>query len=159
MRLERTALRAARAVYGTIVALAVIVVLDDGQTEADELIVAVLGATIAASLAETYADYLATVIRQRRHMSFAEVRRAATDSALGTLAALLTLVPFLVVELGWIETQTAFDLATWIGLALIGGYSLFANRVAGLPWRRAAITTASMLAVGLVLIAIKSFTH
>jgi hypothetical protein len=157
--LERIAVRAARAVYGTIIALAVIVVLDDGHTEADEVIVAVLGATIAASMAETYADYLAAVIRQRRHMSFAEIRQAAADSALGTLAALLTLVPFLLVELGWIETQTAFDIAPWIGLALIGGYSLFANRVAGLPLHRAALTTASMLAIGLVLIAIKSLAH
>ncbi|MFL5870788.1 MAG: hypothetical protein ACJ75R_06880 [Solirubrobacterales bacterium] len=159
MRLDRIALRAARAVYGTIVALAVIVVLDDGQTEADEVIVAVLGATIAASLAETYADYLAAVIRSRRHMSGDELRRAGTDSALGTLAALLTLAPFLAVEVGWIETQTAFDLAPWIGLALIGAYSLFANRMAGLPVSRAALATASMLAIGFALIAIKSLTH
>jgi hypothetical protein len=157
--LDRIAVRAARAVYGTIIALAVIVVLDDGQTEADEAIVAVLGATIAASMAETYADYLAAVIRQRRHMSFAEIRQAATDSALGTLAALVTLLPFVLVELGWIETQTAFDIAPWVGLALIGGYSLFANRVAGLPTRRSVLITASMLAIGLVLIVLKSLAH
>jgi hypothetical protein len=157
--LERIAVRAARAVYGTIIALAVIAVLDDGQTEADQVIVAVLAATIAASLAETYADYLAEVIRRRRHMSFAEIRLAAADSALGTVAALLTVVPFILVELGWIETQTAFDLAPWIGIALIGGYSLFANRVAGLPTRRSLLITASLLVIALVLIAVKSATH
>jgi hypothetical protein len=159
VRLERIAVRAARAVYGTIIALAVIVVLDDGHTEADEVIAAVLGATIAASLAETYADYLATVIRQRRHLTRDELRQAATDSALGTLAALITLVPFLLVEVGWIETQTAFDVSPWIGIALIGGYSLFANRVAGMPTRRSLLITASMLVIGLVLIAIKSLAH
>lgn len=157
--MDRIAVRAARAVYGTIIALAVIVVLDDGSTEADEVIAAVLGATIAASMAETYADYLGAVIRQRRHLSREELRQAATDSALGTLAALLTLLPFVAVELGWIETQTAFDIAPWIGLALIGGYSLFANRIAGLPMSRAALITASMIAIGLVLIALKSLTH
>jgi drug/metabolite transporter (DMT)-like permease len=156
---DRIAVRAARAVYGTIIALAVIVVLDDGSAEADEVIAAVLGATIAASMAETYADYLGAVIRQRRHLSREELRQAATDSALGTLAALLTLLPFVAVELGWIETQTAFDIAPWIGLALIGGYSLFANRIAGLPMSRAALITASMIAIGLVLIALKSLTH
>jgi hypothetical protein len=159
VNLERIAVRAARAVYGTIIAVAVIVVLDDGHTEADEAIIAVLGATIAASLAETYADYLATVIRQRRHLARPELVQAATDSALGTLAALLTLAPFILVELGWIETQTAFDLAPWIGLALIGGYSLFANRIAGLPTRRSMLITASMLAIGLILIALKSLAH
>jgi hypothetical protein len=156
---ERTALRAARAVYGTIVALPVINALDDGSTAADELIVAVLGAAVAASLAETYADYLATVIRQRRHLSGAEIRQAATDSALGTLAALFTLVPFVLVELGWIEMQTAFDVAPWVGLGLIAGYSLFANRLAGLPTGRGLLTTAAMIAIGLTLIAIKSLTH
>jgi hypothetical protein len=159
VRLERTAIRAARAVYGTIVALAVIVVLDDGQTEADEVIVAVLGATIAASMAETYADYLAAVIRQRRHLTRDELRQAATDSALGTLAALLTLLPFVAVELGLIETQTAFDLASWIGLGLIGAYSLLANRIAGIPLSRGVLTTSVMIGVGLVLIALKSLTH
>jgi urea transporter len=159
VQLERVALRAARAVYGTIIALAVIAVLDDGHTEADEAIVAVLGATIAASLAETYADYLAAVIRTRRHMSFAEIRQTATDSALGTAAALLTLVPFILVEFGWIETQTAFDIAPWIGIALIGGYSLLANRIAGLPTRRSVPIAASMIVIGLVLIAIKSLAH
>jgi hypothetical protein len=151
--------RAARAVYGTIIALAVINVLDDGSTDADEVIVAVLGAAIAASMAETYADYLAAVIRRRRHMNRHEIRLAATDSALGTLAALLTLVPFLLAELGWIETRTAFDLAPWIGLALLGGYSLFANRVAGLRTTRALLLTAALIGVGLTLIAVKSFTH
>jgi uncharacterized membrane protein len=159
VRLDRIAVRAARAVYGTIIALAVIVVLDDGQTEADEVIAAVLAATIAASLAETYADYLATVIRQRRHLTRDELLQAGTDSALGTLAALITLVPFLLVELGWIETQTAFDLAPWLGIALIGGYSLFANRIAGMSTRRSVLITASMLVIGLVLIAIKSLAH
>jgi hypothetical protein len=159
MRLERTAVRGARAVYGTIIALAIIVLLDDGSAEADEVIAAVLGATIAASLAETYADYLAAEIRRQRLMTRDELREAAVDSALGTAAALLTLLPFIAVELGIIETQTAFDVAPWIGLALIGGYSLFANRVAGMPMSRAALITASMIAIGLVLIAIKSLTH
>jgi hypothetical protein len=155
----RTAVRAARAVYGSIIALAVIVVLDDGTTEADEAIIAVLGATIGAMLAETYADYIADVIRRGRHLHFAEARQALTDSVLGMLAAWITLLPFIAVEAGLIEVSTAFSLAAWFGLGVIGLYTLVANHRARIPWRTSIWATGLMLALGLALIAIKSATH
>jgi hypothetical protein len=155
----RLAVRAARAVYGSIIALAVIVVLDDGHTEADEVIIAVVAATIGAMLAETYADYIADVIRRGRHLHFSEARQAFTDSALGMLAAWVTLVPFLAVELGAIEVSAAFSLATWFGLGVIGLYTLVANHRAGIPRSTSFWVTGLMLSVGLVLMAIKSATH
>jgi hypothetical protein len=155
----RTAVRAARAVYGSIIALAVIVVLDDGQTEADEVVVAVIGATVGAMLAETYADYIADVIRRGRHLHLAEARQAFTDSVLGMLAAWITLVPFIAVELGAIEVSTAFTLATWLGIGVIGLYTLVANHRAGIPLKTSVWAAGLMLSIGLALIAIKSATH
>jgi hypothetical protein len=159
MAVGRTALRAARAVYGAIIALAVIVVLDDGQTEADEVIIAVVGATIGAMLAETYSDYIADVIRRGRHLHPREARQAFTDSVLGMLAAWVTLLPFVAVELGLIGASTAFDLATWFGLAVIGVYTMLANQRAGIPRGTSLWATGLMIAVGLGLIAFKSATH
>jgi hypothetical protein len=155
----RIAVRAARAVYGSIIALAVIVVLDDGHSEADEVIIAVIGATVGAMLAETYADYIADVIRRGRHLHLREARQAFTDSVLGMLAAWLTLLPFVAVEVGVIETSTAFSLATWFGLGVIGLYTLVANHRAGIPFGTSLWVTGLMLALGLALIAVKSTTH
>jgi hypothetical protein len=156
---ERIAQRAARAVYGSIVALAVIVVLDKANAEADEVIAAVIGSVIAATLAEQYAEYIGHVIRERRHLTGAELRQQAWDGAAGALAALVPLIPFVLVEADVIEVRTAYDIAPWLGLGVIGGYSLLANREAGVSGARNIVVTGMALAVGASLILIKAVTH
>ena len=159
MRNERIAQRAARAVYGSIVALAVIVYLEAAKSEADEVIAAVIGSVVAATLAEQYAEYIAHVIRERRHLERAEIVQQVGDGAAGMLASLVTLVPFLLVELDVIELPTAYDIAPWLGLGVIGGYALLANREAGLSGARNIVITGIALGVGVTLIVIKSVTH
>lgn len=159
VHLERTAQRAARAVYGSIIALAVIVVLDEAAAEADEVLAAAVGSVIAAMLAEGYAEYIAGVIREGRHPSRTEARETTADIVAGTLAALVPLVPFLLVELGAIELATAYDIAPWLGIGVIGGYALLANRIAGLSRTQSVLFTAAALAIGLALIVIKTLTH
>jgi hypothetical protein len=156
---ERVAQRAARAVYGSIVALAVILVLDEANSEADEVIAAVVGSVIAATLAEQYAEYIGQVIREGRHLSRAELGLSFRDGAAGMLAALASLIPFVLVELGAIELPTAYDIAPWLGLGVIGAYSLLANRVAGLSRVPNVALTLAALAVGAALIVIKTITH
>lgn len=159
VRVERTAQRAARAVYGSIIALAVIVALEQADAPAREVIAAVAGSVVAAMLAEGYAEYIAAVIRERRHPSRSEIRDTAADVVAGTLAALVAMVPFILAALGAIELETAYDIAPWLGLGVIGGYALLANRIAGLSRTHSAIVTAVAIAIGLALIAIKTLTH
>ena len=159
MHSERTAERAARAVYGTIIALAVVATLEGSSAPAGEVIAAVVGAVIAAQLAELYAQYLASVIRERSHARTGELRRAAVDSALGTLAAFVTVVPFVLAAAGAIDLDTAFNVAFWAGLGLLGAYTLLANRLAGLSGLRNAVACTAVLAIGLALIALKALVH
>jgi hypothetical protein len=159
VRNERIAQRAARAVYGSIVALAVILVLEEASSEADEVIAAVIGSVIAATLAEQYAEYIGHVIRERRHLTGAEISQQVKDAAAGTVAAMAALFPFLLVEVDVIELPTAYDIAPWLGLGVIGGYSLLANREAGISRARNIVVTGLALAVGASLIAIKAITH
>ncbi len=159
VHVERTAQRAARAVYGSIIALAVIVVLDEAAADAGAVIAAAIGSVIAAMLAEGYAEYIAGVIRERRHPNRTEIRQTAADIAAGTLAALVPLIPFVLVEFGLIELQTAYDIAPWLGIGVIGGYALLANRLAGLSHAHSALVTVAALAIGLALILIKTLTH
>ena len=77
--LHRTAERAARAVYGTIIALADDRDAQGGSAGAGEIIVAVVGGVVAAQLAELYAGYLADVIREQRHPTRARDARCAGD--------------------------------------------------------------------------------
>jgi hypothetical protein len=159
VRLERTAQRAARAVYGSIIALAVIVVLEEAGADAGEVLAAVIGSVVGAMLAEGYAEYIAAVIRERRHPGRTEVLDTAADVGVGTLAALVALVPFVLAALSVIELDTAYEIAPWLGLGVIGGYALFANRAAGLSRAQTVVFTAIALALGLALIAIKTVSH
>jgi hypothetical protein len=159
MHHERTAQRAARAVYGSIIALAVIVVLDEGGAEADEVLAATFGSVVAAMLAEGYAEYLAQVIRGHRHPTRAENARMAADITAGTIAALIPLVPFLMVQVDLIELPTAYDIALWFGVGVIGAWTFLANRLSGLGAKQTVLFTAVGILVGLSLIAIKAVTH
>ena len=159
MRSDRRAQRAARAVYGSIIALAVIIVSEEADAAAGEVIAAVIGSVVAAMLAEGYAEYIAAVIRERRHPSATEVRREAVDVGAGTVAALVSLVPFVLAAAGAIELEAAYDVAPWIGVGVIAGYALLANRLAGLTSLQSAGVTAVALAIGLSLILIKALTH
>jgi hypothetical protein len=99
------------------------------------------------------------VIRERRHLSRPEVLEAARDAAAGTLAAMAALIPFVLVELNAIELRTAYDIAPWLGLGVIGGYALLANRLAGLSRAHNVAVTLVALVIGFSLIAIKTLTH
>ncbi len=158
---HRAAERAARAVYFTIVALAVIVALEEAGEDVPpgEIIASTVGATILTALAELYARYIGEAIRSQRLPSRAELRASAADSAVGTLAALVTVIPFVFAAAGAIGDQTAYDMASWLGLGVLGGYTLFANRAAGLTGWRGLLVAGGVVALGLALIGLKSLVH
>ena len=96
------------------------------------MVAASIGAVVAAMLAEGYAEYIAQVIRQRRHPTRTELVHNLQDIGAGALAAMIPVAPFVLVELGLIELQTAYDVAPWLGVAVIGAFALLANRLARL---------------------------
>ena len=159
MRIERTAERAARAVYGSIIALAVILTLQRADAGAGEVIPAVIGSVVAASLAELYAEYIALTIRDGHHPDRGRLGQELSDVVAGTIAAMLSLVPFFLEAAGVIELETAYDIAPWLGIGVIAAYTILANRLAGLSRMRAIAVTAAVVTIGLSLIVIKALTH
>jgi hypothetical protein len=159
MHAERTAQRAARAVYAAIIALAVVVVLEETNASAIEVVASAIGAVVAAMLAEGYAEYIAQVIRAHRHPDRREFLDASFDIAAGGLAGLVPVVPFVLAALDAIELETAYDIAPWLGLSVIGGYTLLANVRAGLGRTQTVVLTVGGVLIGLSLIALKAATH
>jgi hypothetical protein len=160
MRRHRVAERASRAVYLTIVALAIIVALEEaGEDVAPKVVVAsTVGATIITALADIYARYIAEAIRNQR-LASQELRAAAIDTAAGTLAALVPVTPFVLAATGAMDDETAYDVATWLGLGVLAGYTLFANRAAGLTGLRGLLTAGAVVLLGFTLIALKALVH
>jgi hypothetical protein len=159
MHFHPTAERAARAVYGTIIALAVLVAFDGAEADAGEIVAAMAGAVIAAQLAEMYAEYIADVIRAERGLERHEMRRRLDAVAAGTVVALIPAIPFVLADAGAISLDTAYDTAPWLGLATVAAFTLLANRLAGLSGLRNAATLAAVLAIGGGLIALKALMH
>jgi hypothetical protein len=157
---HRVAARASRAVYLTIVALAIIVALEEAGTDvsAGEVVASTVGATIITALADLYASYIAVVIRSEG-VAPGVMRAAAIDMAAGALAALVLVVPFVLAAAGTIGEETAYDVASWLGLGVLAGYTLFANRAAGLTGMRGLLTAGAVVLLGLTLIALKALVH
>jgi hypothetical protein len=157
---HRTAERASRAVYFTIVALAIIVALEEAgeDVSATEVVASTVGATIITALADLYARYIAEAIRQEGFSSEG-FRAAAIDTAAGLLAAIVPVVPFVVAAAGAISEQSAYDVAAWLGLGVLAAYTLFANRAAGLRGLRGLIAASAVVLLGFVLIALKALVH
>ncbi len=159
MNRERIAERAARAVYGTIIGLAVILALEETGAGANDVTAATVGAVIAAALAELYAQYIGAEIRERRPPAAAEIWAVAIDTAAGTLAALIPVIPFVLAELGALDRESAYDIAPWLGVGVLVAFAALANRFVGLTGGRNAVVTAVALAVALVLIGLKALVH
>jgi hypothetical protein len=140
----------ARVVYGAIVGLAVVVALQ-AHPPAPGVIAATLVATaIAVALAELYSE-LITV----RETSARSLREALAVS----VGAAFPAVFFVLEAAGAIGEDTAFVLAKWTGVALIGGYGYVAARRAGNSNASAVLQALAIAAVGALLIGFKSLVH
>ena len=66
---------------------------------------------------------------------------------------------FIFVLLGVLELDTAFRLAKWSGLGLIGFYGFCAGRLSGASIRRSLFQAAAVMAIGGAVIAFKALIH
>lgn len=139
-----------RIVYGAIVGLAIVVALQ-AHPPAPSVTAATLVATgLAVALAELYSE-LVTV----RETSRESVREAI---AVG-LGAMFPAVYFMLEAAGAIGESSAYTLAKWTGVAVIGGYGYVAARRAGNSNTTALLQAVAIAAVGALLIGFKSLVH
>jgi hypothetical protein len=66
---------------------------------------------------------------------------------------------FLFVLLGLLELDTAFSLAKWSGLGLIGFYGFSAGRLAGSSVQRSLLQAVFVMTIGGAVIAFKALIH
>jgi hypothetical protein len=147
--------RAAHAIYGSIVVLAVIVAEQDTSIDAGEVIASVLGVAVVTALAELYADYIGGTIRASRHPTATERDIAFKNVAVGFLTAIIPVVYFVLAALDVMSLDTAFDAAIWTGVGVLGAYALIANFLAGFTLARSLLIGAGFTALGAALVLLK----
>jgi hypothetical protein len=149
----------ARVVYGSIIGLALLVVVEAHPPRTGVVIGWFLGTAVAVALAELYSDVIGVETRERRRVDRTQLAGMLDDALAVGFGVAFPDVFFLLAGLGVLELDTAFTVAKWSGLGLIGFYAYWAARFSGAGVVRAMVRAALISVVGVGLIALKAFLH
>ena len=148
-----------RVIYGAIIGLALVVALQDHPPEAAVMAGFIIATAVAVALAELYSDIIGTETRTHARVEPARRRSIAKEAAAVAFGIGFPAVFFVLASAGVLETDTAFTLAKWSGLGLIGLYGYVGGRLSG---RGVPASILHALAIGLIggfLIAFKALLH
>ena len=146
-------------VYGSIIGLAFVVVVEAHPPSAGVLVGWLLGTAVAVALAELYSEIIGVETRERHRVTRPQVTHMLDDAVAVAFGIAFPAVFFVLAAIGVIELDTAFTIARWSGLGLIGFYGFWAARFAGAPMPRALLQGAVVALVGAALIALKAILH
>jgi VIT1/CCC1 family predicted Fe2+/Mn2+ transporter len=149
----------ARVVYGAIIGLALIVALEKHPPPPGTMIASLMGTAVAVGLAELYAEVVGIETSERHRIRRDQIGELLDDSLAVAFGVAFPAIFFVLAAAGAIELDTAFDLAKWTGLGLIGFYGFAAGRYAGAPVSRAVLQGLGAAAIGAALIAFKALVH
>jgi hypothetical protein len=149
----------ARVIYGAIIGMALIVVLEDHPPPPGRVAGELVATAFAVSLAELYSEIVAAEGRAARRLTRAELVEIM-ETALGVAFGIVfPAIFFVLAAAGAIQVGTAFTLAKWSGVGLIAFYGFSAARLAGTRIAGALLQAFAVGAIGVVLIALKALVH
>jgi hypothetical protein len=148
-----------RVIYGSIIGLALVVALEAHPPPPGAVVASLLGTAVAVALAELYSELVGFETIRHRRARATEVKRLSADIAAVALGIAFPAVFFLVAAAGAIETDTAFTVAKWTGVGLIGVYGYAGARLSGAGLGVSLIHAASVALIGAALILLKSLVH
>ena len=148
-----------RVIYGAIIGLALVVALEHDPPRPGVMVGTLLATAFAVGLAELYSEIVGTEVRTRRRVPREHVGEIALDVGGVAFGIGFPAVFFLISVAGAIEVETAFTLAKWSGLGLIGFYGFSAARLAGAGLLAAFAQAAAVALIGAFLIALKALIH
>ncbi|GIK78308.1 MAG: hypothetical protein EDQ89_06100 [Acidobacteria bacterium] len=147
-----------RAIYVLIAVMAVTVALEGVEDRAGKVLAYTIGAAIALTLAELFADRVGISVSERRPANEAERRREYREALTGLVVAAIPIAFFLLAVLDAIELRGAFILSQWSGFGILAVYSFVASRAAGNSTPRSVAGAAALTAVGGALILLNAAT-
>jgi hypothetical protein len=149
----------ARVIYGSIIGLALVLVLDAHGATAGEALGSLLVTAFAVAVAELFSEVIGAETRHRRWLERAELRHIAGEAGAVAFGIAFPAAFFVLAAAGAIELDTAFTLATWSGLGLIALYGFAAARLAGEGLPASLLHAFAVGLVGGFLIVMKALIH
>lgn len=147
-----------RAIYVLIAVLAVTVALEGVEDRAGKALAYTVGAAIALTLAELFADRVGISIRSGRRASTEERHHEYREAVTGLVVVAVPIAFFVLAVLDVIELHAAFILSQWSGFAILATYSFVASRAVGNSTLRSFAGAAAMTAIGGALIILNAAT-
>jgi hypothetical protein len=123
------------------------------------VVVSLLGTAVAVGLAELYSELVGFETTRRRKAGATELRELGGDIGAVAFGISFPAVFFLLAVLDALEDETAFTLAKWTGVGLIGVYGYAGARLSGARTRLALAQAAAVALIGAALILLKSLVH
>jgi hypothetical protein len=149
----------ARIVYGSIIGLTLVVAVDDHPPTAGVMTAWLLLSAVAVALAELYSEVVGAETRERHRVTRHQLAHMLDSAGAVALGVGFPAVFFLLAVVHLIELDSAFTIAKWGGLGLIGFYGYWAARFSGAPVPRALVRAALVAVVGFTVIAFKALIH
>jgi hypothetical protein len=148
-----------RVIYGAIIGMALIVVLEGHPPKPARVVSALVATALAVGLAELYSELVGMQTRLRERVSREHVREVLRDVLAVAFGILFPAVFFVLAAADAIDLDTAFDIAKWSGVALIGFYGFCAARLAGDGLLESLARGLVAGAIGATLIGFKALVH
>jgi hypothetical protein len=149
----------ARVIYGAIIGMAIVVSLEHHPPRPGVVAATLLATAAAVGLAEIYSEVVGAETRARRRIEREQVRHILDDVAAVAFGVAFPAVFFFLAAAGVLEPDTAFTIAKWSGLGLIGFYGFVAGRLAGAGFWVALLQALAVGVIGGALIAFKALIH
>jgi hypothetical protein len=148
--------RSGKAVYGIIIALAIVITLEAHPPNALEAEATILLGALAVAIAEFYSEVLQFRITERRRLNQGEMFEIGRHVGTVLVAALLPLPVFLLVSLGLISIDFAFDVVKWMLVALLFVYGYVAAQISGAGTRWSLLLAITTGSIGVVVVLAKA---
>jgi hypothetical protein len=146
-------------IHGSIIGLALVVALEAHPPPRGAVIATLVGTAIALALAVLYSELVGLQVRGHRGAGRAERRRLRADIAAVTVGIAFPAVFFALAAAGLFDNDTAFTVAKWSGLGLIGAYGFVGGRVSGASLPASLLRGSAVALIGALLIALKALVH
>lgn len=148
-----------RVVYGSIIGLALVLALEAHPPRPVAVVASLLGTAVAVALAELYSELVGFETIRHRKAGGTELRELIRDVVAVAFGISFPAVFFILAAANAFEPETAFKIAKWSGLGLIGVYGFAGARLSGAGVGASFVQAAAVALIGAALIVLKSLVH
>jgi hypothetical protein len=149
---------AAGAIYGTVVYLTILVLLEEDRTDAEDAVAILVGTALVFWLAHVYAHLVPRIAAEGRLRTGRFLETAGDQVGILTAVA-IPLVPLILAMLGLLDDRAGLQAAVVAGVLSLAAFAVREARAAGLGWGRSLGIATVLLAAGIGLLWLEVSLH